>query len=118
MIIAFTDDQTVLVFPDIASVRGQCEAIDVEEGTYHFFDEYGRRLKPRIITAVRRTSLPFGIKLIGGGDFDLEPDPEDEGAAFDTFLANAVEMEPNRSFATIPDLARQVDENRRGKSSL
>lgn len=119
MIIAFTDDQTVLVFPDISSVRGQCEAIDVEEGTWHFFDEYGRRLKPRIITAVRRTSLPFGVKLIGGGNFDLdEPDPQDEGATFDTLLANAVDMEPNRSFATIADLARHVDQNRRGKSSL
>ena len=118
MIIGFTDDQTVLVFPDIASVRGQCEAIDVEEGTWHFFNEYGRRLKPRIITAVRRTSLPFGVKLIGGGSFDLEPDPEDEGAAFDTLLANAVNMEPNRSFATIADLARHVNENRRGKRSV
>ena len=118
MIIVFNDDQTVEVFPDIASVRGHCEAIDVEEGAFHFFDEHGRRLKPRIITAVRRTSLPFGVKLIGGGNFDLELDPEDEGVAFDTLLANAIEIEPNGRFATIADLARHVDENRQRKSSL
>jgi hypothetical protein len=76
MIIVFNDDQTVEVVPDIASVRGHCEAIDVEEGAFHFFDERGRRLKPRIITAVQRTSLPFGVELIGDGDFDLEPDLE------------------------------------------
>jgi hypothetical protein len=118
MIIAFTDDQTVLVFPDMTSVRGQCEAIDVEEGTYHFFDERGRRLKPRILTAVRRISLPLGVKIVGGGNFDLEPDLEDEGASFDTLLAQAVGMEPNRSFATMADLALHVDKNRRGKSSF
>jgi hypothetical protein len=118
MIIAFADDQTVAVFPDIASVRSQCEAIDVEEGTWHFFDEYGRCLRPRIIAPVRRTSLPFGIKLIGGGNFDLDPDLEDEGLAIDTLLANAVEIEPNASFATVADLARYVADNRQGKSAV
>ena len=49
MIIVFNDDQTVQVFSDISSVRGDCEAIDVEEGAFEFFDEYGRRLKPQMI---------------------------------------------------------------------
>jgi hypothetical protein len=118
MIIAFADDQTVQVFTDIASVRSQCEAIDVEDGIYHFFDEYGRPLKPRIITPVQRTSLPFGVKLIDGGTFDLELDAEDERNAFDALLAHAVVIEPNRRFETIADLTRFVDANRRGKNGL
>ena len=113
MIIAFADDQTAVVYPDIGSVRSDCEAIDVEEGTYHFFDEYGRRLKPRIISPVRRTSLPFGVNLIGGGNFDLELDPADEGVAFDTLLARTIAIEPNLGFHTIADLGRYVRENRR-----
>jgi hypothetical protein len=34
MIIVFADDQTVGVFPDIISVRTECEAVDVEDGEY------------------------------------------------------------------------------------
>ena len=113
MIIIFADDQTVTVLPDISSVRAECEAIDVEEGAYRFFDDQGRSLVPRFIAPVRRTSLPFGTKLVGGGNFELDLDPQDEGSAFETSVANVVAIEPNRWFATIADLARYVAENRR-----
>jgi hypothetical protein len=113
MIIAFIDDGTLEVFPDIVSVRDQCEAIDVEEGAYHFFDECGRSLRPRIITPVRRTSLPFGVKLMGGGNFDLELAPEIEEGAFDTLLESAIAIEPNQWFASISDLRQHVAQNRR-----
>jgi hypothetical protein len=49
MIIVFADDQTVGVFPNIEFVRTACEAVDVEDGVYSFFDEHGRRLVPIII---------------------------------------------------------------------
>jgi len=113
MIIVVADDQTVTVLPDISSVRSECEAIDVEEGAYRFFDELGRSLVPRFSAPVRRTSLPFGIKLVGGGNFVLDMDPQDQGSAFETSVANVVAIEPNRWFATIADLARYVAENRR-----
>ena len=71
MIIVFADDQTVALLPDIASVRTECEAVDVESGTYLFFDELGRRLIPRFTSPVRWTSLPFGVKSVGGGEFEL-----------------------------------------------
>jgi len=111
MIIAFADDQTVLVFSDLASVRTECEAIDVEQGTYRFFDELGRSLVPCWITPVSTTSMPFGIKLVGGGQFELVVDPEDD-CDFETSLTNAVAIEPNKLFATIPDLANYVAANR------
>jgi hypothetical protein len=115
MIIVFADDQTVSVFPDIASVRTECEAIDVEEGTFSFFDELGRSLVPRFISPVKRSSLFFGIKLVGGGNFELDVDPQDQ-SSFEASLANAVAIEPNRWFATIADLARYVAENRKTKT--
>ena len=117
MIIVFLDDQTVEVLPDIDAARSEYEAIDVEEGTYNFFDDYGRRLIPRITTPVRRTSLPFGVKLVGGGDFDLELDREDRGAAFDSLLANTVAIERNPKFATLADLADYVARKRRERSA-
>jgi hypothetical protein len=115
MIIVFAEDQTVSVFPDMASVQGECEAIDVEAGAFSFFDELGRRLVPHFIAPVRRSPLLFGIGLVGGGHFELDLDPEDQ-SGFETSLANAVAIEPNRWFATIADLSRYVAENRKGKN--
>ena len=115
MIIAFADDQTVSVFPDLASVQGECEAIDVEEGAYRFFDELGRRLVPRFIAPVRRSGSLFGISSVGGGNFELDLDPQDQ-ASFKTSLANAVAIEPNRWFATLEELGRHVAENRKSNN--
>ena len=119
MIIVFADDQTVDVLPDISSVRRECEAVDVEDGVYSFFDGMGRRLVPRFIAPVERR--PILLRLftsIGGGNFELELDPQDDGSAFETSLANVVVIEPNERFATIPDLARHVAEKRRLQSEL
>ena len=113
MIIVFADDQTVEVFSDLGSVRGHCEAIDVEEGCFRFFDEKGWELRPRIITPVRRTALPLGVQLVGGGNFDLELASESEDGAFERLLDNVVAIEPNKWFQTKSDLARHVAENRR-----
>jgi hypothetical protein len=59
--------------------------------------------------------LLFGIGLVGGGNFELDLDPEDQ-SAFETALASAVAIEPNRWFATIADLGRYVAENRKRKN--
>jgi hypothetical protein len=117
MIIVFEDDQTVGVFPHIESVRTACEAVDVEDGVYSFFDEYGRRLVPIIIKPVSRTSLFFGaIKSVGGGHFKLELDARDDGSTFDQAIATAVAIDRNRWFASVADLARHVSDNRRQRT--
>jgi hypothetical protein len=111
MIIVFADDQTVEVLPDIEAVRAECEAVDVESGAFQFFDELGRSLKPRFISPVRRTPLVFGIGLVGGGNFELDLDAQDQGSAFEKALENALAIEPNPWFETIADLASHVAEN-------
>lgn len=114
MIIVFEDDQTVTVLADLASVRLECEAVDVEDGVYRFFDDLGRPLVPRFITRVERGSLLFGaVKTVGGGVFELELDPQDKGLSFAESLANAVAINPNSRFPTIADLASHVAEYRR-----
>jgi hypothetical protein len=116
MIIVFEEDHTVSVLSDIVSVRSECEAVDVENGVYGFFDELGRRLVPRFIAPVQRKSLFFGIlKSVGGGNFDLELASQQEASDFETSLANVVAIEDNPMFATVADLARYVAENRRRK---
>jgi hypothetical protein len=114
MIIVFEGDQTVTVLPDVASVRLECEAVDVEDGLYRFFDEMGRPLVPRFIAPVERNSLLFGtITTVGGGFYELELDLQDQGPSFETSLGSVVAINPNPSFPTIADLARHVAENRR-----
>ena len=119
MIIVFADDQTVEVFPNVESVRKTCEAVDVEDGVYSFFDEYGRRLVPIFIKPVSRTSSFFGaIRWVGGGPFRLELDTEDDGSAFDTAICTAVAIGPNPRFTAVADLARHVSENRRQRNPI
>lgn len=117
MIIVFADDQTVTVLPDISAVRVECEAVDVEENTYRFFDELGRTLIPRFTSPVRRSRLIFGIGTVDGGHFELDVDPHDDGSNFDQSVADAVVIEPNRWFATIEEMAHYVTENRKRKSA-
>ena len=117
MILVFADDQTVTVLPDISAVRVECEAIDVEEETYRFFDELGRTLIPRFTSPVRRSSWLFGITTVSGGDFELDVDPHDDGSNFDKSVANAVVIEPNRWFATIEQMAHYIAENRKRKTA-
>src|SRR6266550_2353467 len=112
MIIVFAEDQTVAVLPDLDSVRTQCETVDVENGVYRFFDDLGRQLMPRWIAPVERTSILGKIKLVGGGEFELELDPQDQGSAFETSLERVVAIEPNPLFETVAELARQVAANR------
>jgi hypothetical protein len=113
MIIVFADDQTVGVFPNVESVRTECEAVEVEDGVYSFFDEYGRRLVPIMIQPVSRTSVFFGrMKWVGGGTFKLELDTHDDGSAFDNAIATTVAIDRNRWFASVADLARHVSDNR------
>ena len=59
MIIVFSNDQTVSVLPDIDSVHRECEAVDVEDGAYRFFDDSGRHLLVHWTSFVERRSL-FG----------------------------------------------------------
>jgi hypothetical protein len=87
-------------------------------GTFRFFDELGRSLIPRFISPVRRSSWLFGIQSVVGGNFELDLDPQDQGSAFETSLANVVEIEANRWFATIADLANYVAENRKRKNEI
>ena len=113
MIIVFSDDQTISVLPDIESVRRECEAGDVEDGVYRFFDESGRHLIPHWTSFVERRSLFGGSESVGGGRFELDLDPKDNGSGFQVSLSNAVALAPNPTFGTIEDLARYVSANRR-----
>ncbi len=83
----------------------------------HFvsFDELGRPLVPRFITPVRRSPALFGVGLVGGGNFELDLDSEDQ-SAFETSLR--MPSQSNRTAGlprseiwavTSPKIARNVE---------
>lgn len=113
MIILFADDQTVNVLPDIEAVRKECEAVDVEDRVYTFFDDLGRRLVPKFLKPVPRGSSFFGaIKWVGSGHFELELDSKDDGTLLENEVASVVAISPNPWFESVADLARYVADNR------
>lgn len=84
---------------------------------YSFFNELGQRLIPVFIKPVSQTSLFLGaIKLVGGGNFELELDDKDDGSAFEKAIAGVVAIDPNPRFPSVSDLAAYVSNNRRLKS--
>src|SRR5215470_1766214 len=114
MIIVFADDHTVDVLPDIEAVRKECEAVDVEEGLYTFFDELGRRLVPKLLEPVPRGSSFFGaLKWVGSARFELELDSQDDETLFENEIANVAAINPNPWFESVADLARHVADNRK-----
>jgi hypothetical protein len=115
MIIVFADDRTVFVLPDIRAVRTECEAVDVEDGVYSFFNELGQRLIPVAVNPVSRTSSFLG-KAISGGDFDLRLDRSDDGTAFERAIAEAASLVPNTNFSSVSDLASYVRNNQGRKA--
>lgn len=90
MIFVFADDHTLAVIQDMPSVRTECEAVDVADGVYRFFDEQGQRLIPRFTAPVERATSVLGVKMIDGGHFELDLDPLDEGSEFDRVLSEVV----------------------------
>lgn len=64
-----------------------------------------------------RSSLFFGaFKYVGGGNFELKLDDQDDGSAFEKAIAGVVGIGANPSFASVADLARHVSDNRRASS--
>lgn len=65
-----SDDRGLTAFPSIVSALAYCEAIDVEEGGWRFFDIDGTSLRPRVLAPSKR-----GKMFVASGKYDLVRDP-------------------------------------------
>lgn len=112
MIFAVADDATVHVLDDIAHVRRECEAADVESETWTFYAEDGTWLRAQFTQPPPRGLLGW---LSGkSGWFELIRDPN-LGRAVDPFevaLSECVNVEPNAHFATTTDILAFVESRR------
>ncbi|GAB3345287.1 hypothetical protein [Marilutibacter aestuarii] len=89
-----TDEATLMVFPGAGEAIGYCEAIDVEDGGWLFWDETGTALAPRFFVPNHRG--PF---VVGGGRYDLVPAPHLAG--LDQDMAAIRQLEANPYFPTL-----------------
>lgn len=71
------DDRGLIVFPDKHSAIDYCEAIDIQNGEWLFWDEFGISLEPKFLEPEKKLKLfsknqeydlipfPTGLELIG-----------------------------------------------------
>jgi len=64
------DDRGLMAFPSVEAAIAYCEAIDVEDGQWDFFDLDGVSLRPRILESSKRGKL-----MVASGRYDLVRDP-------------------------------------------
>jgi hypothetical protein len=57
MLVFEKDDKSLMAFPSIDGVKGQCELIDVQNGEYEFCDDEGQRYSH----AVKKSKVVFGL---------------------------------------------------------
>jgi hypothetical protein len=113
MIFAAADDGMALVFEDVAHVRRECEAVDVESEVFVFYAEDGTWLRPEWVRPNRRRVL-LGIEP---GHFELVPDPNRERAVdpIEVALAECVGVEPNPHFGSVAEILAHVVEQRQAR---
>ncbi|MDP2204733.1 MAG: hypothetical protein Q8K65_00325 [Alphaproteobacteria bacterium] len=75
MIFGYGDDGVLEVFESVADVRRDCEGIDVESGTWDFFDAAGLPLKPvfRVPNKVEKHFFGMFTSVVSSQEFDLVP---------------------------------------------
>jgi len=105
VIFAFAEDGTVSVYADLDALRGYCEGIDVESGTYVFYDEDGVWLRPRFIEPNR----PGWLGSIVSGRYLLEPAPTPADVdPIEVALAEASGLDANPWFRDLDALRAHV----------
>jgi hypothetical protein len=97
------DDRGLAVYGSHAQAIAACEAVDVEDNNYRFFDAAGQPLRPRVVQPTSR-----GLFTVSSGRYVLEPDLAQssgtlasllgevsyvEGCGFTSAVAVAAELE-------------------------
>jgi hypothetical protein len=67
---AATDEECLVVFPSAEAAIAYCEGMDVEAGSWLFWNDRGAALRPEFLTPNHRTRL-----AVGSGTYQLTPAP-------------------------------------------
>ena len=110
MILASREDGRFTIHADLAAVRREWEAIDVENAVAIFYDEDGTWLKPEFTTPNRRG-------IFGGitqGEYILTRCEQREPHVdpIEVALDEAAGVEPNPYFDSVDSIRRHVQRSR------
>lgn len=106
MIFVFVDDGTLEIIASPQEARRNYEGIDVERGSFRFFDEHGAPLEPRF-TQPNRTGRLLGIiSWVESGDFELVPAPASGEDNIFEHLLEVNQLEPNPWFKDLDEVKR------------
>jgi len=95
MVVALDDTAGLSVFEDPKQVQVYCEANDVEDGVYEFWNDRAQRLKAKFVEPNRRRRLWF-FESIVPGKFELEPERDVDPDGFRRFLDRATYLSSSR----------------------
>jgi hypothetical protein len=106
MILAYGEDGMFTIHADLAEVRRQWEAIDVENNVVVFYDEDGTWLQP-VFTTPNRRGWFGGITQ---GEYTLTRCNEREPQVdpIEVALGEAAGVEPNPHFDSVESIRRHV----------
>lgn len=95
--VAATDDRTLTVFAAAEEAVAHCEGVDVEDGSWLFWDEVGMALAPEFLASNHRGRL-----AVGSGTYHLIPAPHLPSLTQTLATLHAIEANPH--FATLAAL--------------
>ena len=108
MIFAFTEDGTLAIHEDLASVQRDYEGVDVENQVVRFYNELGVCLEPRFIVANRSGRVLGLIHWVTSGVFELVPNANAAQDSFALALYEANSLVPNRWFDSLEQLKYEL----------
>ena len=89
-----TDEKSLVVFPSAEAAIAYCEGIDVEAGSWLFWDDRGAALQPELLTPNHH-----GRFAVGSGTYQLAPVPS--RAALTEVLSELQAIEGNPYFPSL-----------------
>ena len=96
-----TDDKGLEVFPTKEEAIGYCEGIDIENGEWLFWDEFGASMEAKFSAPNQK-----GKFSVVSGKYDLVPFPE--GLELNEFLSNVGYVEGRGMFRDISEVRQHL----------
>jgi hypothetical protein len=96
-----TDEKSLLVFPSAEAAIAYCEGIDVQAGSWLFWDSRGIALQPEFLTQNHH-----GQFVVGSGAYQLIPAPSH--ASLSEALAGLHAIESNPHFPSLTAVATHL----------
>ena len=97
------DDHGLAAYASQSDAIAACEAVDVEDGNYRFFDAAGQPLRPRVVQPTTRG--PMGVSA---GRYVLESDLAQSSAPLASLL-DSISYVEGCGFTSVDEVATELE---------